>query len=91
MDLEHWRNQIDELNQGLLELLNERARCALEIGKIKHAKGDPIYAPDRETKILNRIKELNQGPLSHEAAQRIFRQIIDESRRLEQDLEDHKD
>jgi chorismate mutase-like protein len=91
MDIEHWRNQIDELNQNLLKLLNERASCALEIGKIKHATGKPIYAPDRETKILNRIKELNQGPLSHEAAQRIFRQIIDESRRLEQDLGDHED
>ena len=88
MDIEHWRNQIDELNQKLLELLNERAACALEIGKIKQAKGDPIYAPDRETKILNRIKELNMGPMTQEAAQRIFRQIIDETRRMEQDIED---
>ena len=88
MDVEHWRNQIDELNQKLLELLNDRAACALEIGKIKQAKGDPIYAPDRETKILNRIKELNMGPMTHEAAQRIFRQIIDETRRMEQDIED---
>lgn len=88
MDIEHWRNQIDELNQKLLELLNERAACALEIGKIKQAKGDPIYAPDRETKILNRIKELNMGPMTPEAAQRIFRQIIDETRRMEQDIED---
>ncbi len=88
MDIEHWRNQIDELNQKLLELLNERAACALEIGKIKQAKGDPIYAPDRETKILNGIKELNMGPMTHEAAQRIFRQIIDETRRMEQDIED---
>ena len=88
MDIEHWRNQIDELNQKLLELLNERAACALEIGKIKQVKGDPIYAPDRETKILNRIKELNMGPMTSEAAQRIFRQIIDETRRMEQDIED---
>ena len=88
MDIEHWRNQIDELNQKLLELLNERAACALEIGKIKQGKGDPIYAPDRETKILNRIKELNMGPMTSEAAQRIFRQIIDETRRMEQDIED---
>ena len=88
MDIEHWRNQIDELNQKLLELLNERAACALEIGKIKQAKGDPIYAPDRETKILNRIKELNMGPMTSEAAQRIFRQIIDETRRMELDIDD---
>ena len=34
---------------------------------------------------MNKLKELNQGPLSDEAIQRIFRQIIDESLRLEQD------
>lgn len=87
-DLDFWREKIDALNEQILELLNERARCALSVGKIKRAAGLPLHAPDRETLILNRIRELNGGPLSHEAAQRIFRQIIDESLRLE---EDHSD
>ena len=87
-DLDFWREKIDALNEQILELLNERARCALSAGKIKRTAGLPLHAPDRETLILNRIRELNGGPLSHEAAQRIFRQIIDESLRLE---EDHAD
>ena len=85
MDLDDWRKKIDAFNEQILKLLNERAACALEVGEIKRAKGLPLYAPEPETIILNRIKELNQGPLSDEAAQRIFRQIIDESLRLEQD------
>ena len=84
MDLEDWRKEIDALNQQLLELLNRRAEFALEIGRIKQAIEQPIYAPERETSILNRIRELNKGPLADEAVQRIFKQIIDESRRLEQ-------
>ena len=87
-DLDFWREKIDALDDQILELLNERARCALSVGKIKLAEDLPLHAPARETLILNRIRELNGGPLSHEAAQRIFRQIIDESLRLE---EDHAD
>lgn len=84
-DLDFWRRKIDALDDQILELLNERARYALFTGKIKRAEGLPLHIPERETLILNRIRELNGGPLSHEAAQRIFRQIIDESLRLEED------
>ncbi len=85
MDIEDWRKRIDELNSKLLALLNQRAQCALEIGKIKQATGQPVYAPDRETAVLNHIREINTGPLSNDAVQRIFRQIIDESLRLERE------
>jgi len=85
MDLEHWRSKIDVFNKKLVELLNERARCAIEVGKIKRENGQPMYAPERETAVLNQLKELNHGPLSDEAVQRIFRQIIDEALRLEQE------
>ena len=84
-DLDAWREKIDALNEQILTLLNERAQCALVVGKIKREAGLPLYAPDRETMILNRIRELNGGPLSNGAAQRIFQQIIDESLRLEED------
>ena len=85
MDLEDWRKKIDEINGQLVELLSERARCALEVGKIKRANGQPIYVPERETAVLRQLESLNEGPLSNEAVQRIFRQIIDEARRLEQE------
>lgn len=84
-DLDDWRKQIDSLNEQILTLLNERANCALAVGRLKRAAGLPLYAPDRETAIFNRLKELNSGPLNDEAVQRIFRQIIDESLRLEED------
>ena len=85
MDLEDWRKKIDELNEKLLDFLSQRAECALEIGKIKQATGLPIYSPDRETRVLDCLREMNKGPLSAAAVGRIFQQIMDESRRLEQD------
>ena len=84
MGIEDWRARIDEIDEGLLTLLNQRMSFALEIGKIKAASGEPVYSPDREALIRDRIKALNSGPLSDEAVDRLFRLIIDESRSLVQ-------
>ena len=66
----------------------QRARCAIEIGLIKRDKGLPLYAPEREAVVLTQLKVLNKGPLSDEAIERVFRQIIDEALRLEQEHTD---
>ena len=85
MDIEDWRNKIDEIDAAIVEILNRRMTCSLEIGKIKKAQGRPVYAPEREMAILNRVETLNKGPLNGAALRRIFQQIIEESRRLEQE------
>jgi len=85
MDIEGWRRQIDEIDAAVVEILNRRMNCSLEIGRIKKTQGRPIYAPEREMAILNRVESLNGGPLSGAALRRIFQQIIEESRRLEQE------
>ena len=85
MDIEDWRKKIDELDAKLLELLNERVSLALEIGKTKAANAKPVYSPDREAYIRNRLKTLNSGPLPDEAVDRLFQMIIDESRRMEEE------
>jgi chorismate mutase-like protein len=76
--------------EKIVDLLSERARCAIEVGKIKRDSGQPMYAPERETAVLNQLKTLNKGPLSDEAIQRIFRQVIDEALRLEQEHADEE-
>lgn len=83
--IEAWRRRIDELNERLLQDLSDRAQCALEIGRLKQAEGKPIYAPDRESAVLERLSSINPGPLSDEAVLRLFQSIIDETRRMEQD------
>ena len=79
--LEDWRRKIDELDRKLLDLLNERCRCADEIGKLKQDSGVEVYSPDREEEIIRNMIEHNPGPLTKEAVQRLFERIIDESRR----------
>jgi chorismate mutase len=83
MDIGHWRKRIDEIDTKLAELLSERSRCVIEIGKIKREHQLPVYDPEREKQIFERVTRNNRGPLEDEALRRLFERIIDESRRVE--------
>ena len=83
MDIEHWRQEIDDIDAELLRLLNMRARLALKVGALKQAQDLPICDPDRERDVLQRLQEINDGPLDQRAVGKVFRRIIRESRRLE--------
>ncbi len=78
-----WRQRIDQIDTQLMGLLNSRSACAVEIGRIKRVLGLPIYSPEREAEILERVMRENPGPLDALAVRRVFERIIDESRRLE--------
>jgi chorismate mutase len=77
------RKQIDRLDEQLLEIFNQRAALALEIGAIKEKQGMAIYDPNRERTIFEGIKRANKGPLGDEAIVRLFEGVIEESRNLE--------
>jgi chorismate mutase len=83
MSIESYRAEIDALDTELLELLNRRARVALEIGRSKVDAGLPVCDVDRERQVVARVCNQNAGPLDNEAVARIFRRIIVETRRTE--------
>jgi chorismate mutase-like protein len=85
MNLSDWRRRIDEIDKKLVELLNERSSCALEIGKLKQAANIPLYQPDRENEVLAKAERGNPGPLTNAAIRRLFERIIDEARAAERD------
>ena len=83
--IDDWRTKIDEVDKKLTELLNERARYADEIGKIKELLRMEAYSPEREQEVLRHVLSCNKGPLSDAALRRLFERIIDESRKLERE------
>ena len=88
------RTRIDALDLRLVELLNQRAACALEIGEIKRALGLDIYQPDREAQVLQNVQQHATtigGPLGGDALTRLFERIIDEARRLERIADEARD
>ena len=82
-DLAGWRKRIDEIDQQLVKLLSERAKCALEIGHLKKTMDLPAWQPQREAEILRNVVKANEGPLDDAAIRRLFERIIDEARSLE--------
>jgi chorismate mutase len=83
MNIADWRRKMDEIDKQLVELLNERCRCALEIGHLKVQSKIPLYQPSREREVLANAEGNNRGPLSHDAIRRLFERIIDEARSAE--------
>ncbi len=83
------REKIDNIDAQILHLINQRAACALEVARTKIAQGEQgsFYRPDRESMVLRRIQELNEGPLSDEAAIRFFREIMSACLAMEKPLE----
>jgi chorismate mutase-like protein len=82
--LDDLRNDIDRVDEVLVRLLNERARVACEIGRLKKELGTEVYQPEREKQVLAHVRGIAaEGPLGPDAIARLFERIIDEARSLE--------
>lgn len=86
MSLEKLRNKIDQIDIKLVELLNERAQIVVEVGKLKSKNETPIYAPDREKAVLEKIAKVNGGPLPDKCLMAIWREMMSGSFFLEKPL-----
>ena len=85
--LDDLRHDIDRVDEVLVRLLNERARVACEIGRMKKELGIEVYQPEREKQVLAHVRGIAaEGPLGADAIARLFERIIDEARRLERRL-----
>src|SRR5258706_546329 len=83
MDIADWRKKIDELDRRLVELLNERAQAAHEIGKLKRNTSMPIYEPEREKRIFENVQQANCGPLPESELRQVYERIVDVMRNIQ--------
>jgi chorismate mutase-like protein len=87
--LDQLRKDIDRIDEVLVRLLNERARVACEVGRVKKEQGVQVYQPEREKEVLEHVRGVAcEGPLGPDAIGRLFERIIDEARRLERRVVD---
>lgn len=83
MNIEDWRRKIDDLDRRLVEILNERAKAAQEIGKLKRNTELPIYEPQREKIIFENVSKANTGPLPDSDLRKVYERIIDVMRNIQ--------
>ena len=81
--IEELRERVDEVDQELIHVLNERARIVQEIVAIKAEAGKPLFDPKREEEILRRVAEENDGPIYDTSMREIFEIILHRIRDLE--------
>jgi chorismate mutase len=83
MDIAGWRRKLDRLDRKLVGMLNQRARAAQEIGRLKARTAMPIYEPRREQAVFENVRRANRGPFPDHELKRVFEEIIGVMRRLQ--------
>ncbi len=83
MDIAEWRKRIDDIDRRIIELLNQRAQAAHEIGQLKRDTAIPIYEPEREKAVLDHVRRQNSGPLSDLDVTQIYERIMDIMRNIQ--------
>jgi chorismate mutase len=84
LDIDGLRAEIDRLDEQILELVGRRISLVRAIGEYKHARGLPVYDPDRERAVIQRLTEAVPAGIDPAVVKRVFERIIDESRGIEQ-------
>jgi chorismate mutase/prephenate dehydratase len=86
LDLNELRSQIDNIDNEILRLLNKRMEIVKKVGEVKNSSNAPIYRPEREKEIIERLTALSKkenGILQKEHIEAIFLEIFAISRMLE--------
>lgn len=77
------RTAIDAVDQKILELFRERLTLVMKVGEIKRVHSAPIYDPERERLVIERLLAGAGAPLDAQLVKRVFSALIEESRRIE--------
>jgi chorismate mutase/prephenate dehydratase len=80
------RQKIDQVDQKLVKLMNQRAELAQQVGAVKDAENQAVYSPAREEEVFARVAEMNSGPMAASALRAVFRELISGSRAVEKAL-----
>jgi chorismate mutase len=83
MEISDWRKKIDELDEQIVRLINQRAAAAEAIGELKRAVELPVYEPQREQAVLEHVRAVNPGPLDDAELLHVYERIIDVMRTLQ--------
>ncbi len=83
MTLDELREKIDGIDAQIVELLKNRSHFVHEVGAIKKEAGRPIFVPERECAMHDKLMKLNAGVLPEKSLLSIYRQIVSCSFQLE--------
>ena len=77
------RKEIDQIDKDLLQLVNQRAKCAVQIGLIKKKEGMPVFVPEREKQVIEQLVGMNEGPLADDTIEELYQWLFIQMKNLE--------
>jgi chorismate mutase len=83
--LKGYREEINQTDRGIVDLLNKRAETVLLIKRMKEKHDMPLYDAKREEDLMNNIASYNKGPLYNDNIVQIFESILRNVQILEKD------
>jgi chorismate mutase len=83
--LKFYRDKINDIDQKLVDLLNERAKVVMTVKKLKQKEDVPLYDARREEELIENIAKYNKGPLYRDNVIQIFESILRNVQVLEKD------
>jgi chorismate mutase len=83
VEISDWREKIDELDVQIVRLISQRAEAARAIGDLKREAKLPVYEPQREQAVFDRVRAANPGPLGDAELLHVYERIIDVMRTLQ--------
>ena len=83
MEIEDYRNRIDDIDKNIGALLNERLNACMEIGKIKKQKNLEVTDSSREEQILQNVSGSGDCKETQQAIREIYKKIFEESKTLQ--------
>ncbi len=86
-ELTPFRRRIDECDEKIVRMINERLKVCREVGELKSAQGITVRIPEREEEVIAKAIGLNDGPCPPEVLEKIFRILIDTAVALEESLD----
>ena len=77
-DLAEIRTRINDIDERIQALINERATFAQQVGIAKGDLGSAVnyYRPEREAEVLRNVIGRNTGPMRDDEMLRLFREIM---------------
>jgi chorismate mutase/prephenate dehydratase len=83
--LDDHRKRIDELDDQILKLLDERAGVVADVARSKRESNLPTYDPERERQVLDRLAA-RAGRFPPDAIRAVYRQIMSASLALQEPI-----
>jgi chorismate mutase len=77
------RQRIDNIDDQIVKLLNERAVVVREVGIVKAKFHAPASAPGREEQVLRRASDQARAPLTPGAVRKIYQALLAEMTSME--------